>query len=287
MERVEQARETQSSAGITTGFSDLDILISGWQAGDLIVVAGAPSSGKSSLLTGFVLTCAMPPLQAPVGVAVLDTTREQYMARLLCYEGRIDSARVSRGDIREDELHSVATAAGLLNTAPVYVVDGVFSLDEITLYSRQMHQERRLRLLVLDSLHAVQVSSLPPDASRDQEVGTVVRALKALAIELGVPVIVTANLSRDINSRPGHYPELSDLRDSGEIENFADVVLLLHRPEYWYGTTEKEGNSLEGYAEIFLAKNRHGPDQVRIPVHFAREFGRFTARGAPGPGTDQ
>ena len=260
--------------GLPTGFPDLDVLTGGWQPGDLIVVAGAPSMGKSGLAMGFIFNAGLISDQRVVGVNVLELDRDQYVARILCHESRIDTSLFMRGLLSDDDYGRLASTAGYLNTAPLYLADDCFDLPDVLLRFEKLSEEYGAELLILDSLNLVRVPDLPADATRDHVVATTIRELKVLAVRLCVPIMVTCSLSRVVNTRPGRRPELSDLRDSGEIENTADVVIFVHRPEYWYGPVDKEGNSIEGYAELRLAKNRRGSPGV-TQAHFQKECTRF------------
>jgi replicative DNA helicase len=274
-EEIERASGGGSVAfGLPTGFPDLDALTGGWQPGDLIVVAGAPSMGKSGLAMGFIFNAGLISDGRIVGVNVLELDRDQYVARILCHESRIDTSLFVRGLLSDDDYGRLASTAGYLNTAPLYLADDCFDLPDMLLRFETLSEEYGAELLIVDSLNLVQVPGLSPDATRDHEVATIIRELKVLAVKLRVPIIVTCSLSRAVNTRPGRRPELSDLRDSGEIENTADVVIFVHRPDYWYGPVDKEGNSLEGHVELLLAKNRRGSPGV-TQARFIKECTRF------------
>jgi replicative DNA helicase len=268
--------EGLSAFALPTGFPDLDELTGGWHPGDLIVVAGAPSMGKSALAMGFIFNAGLITDARAVGVNVLEVDRDQWITRVLCHESGVDTSRVRHGRLSDDDFGRLANAAGYLNTAPLYLADDGFDLPELLLRFETLSENCGAELIVLDSLNLVRVPDLPSDATRDHEVARVVRELKSLAVRRGVPIIVTCSLSRAVNTRPGRRPELSDLRDSGEIENTADVVIFVHRPEYWYGPIDREGNSIEGYAELLLAKNRRGNSGM-VQVHFHKECTRFEA----------
>ena len=223
--------------------------------------------------------------QKPVAFFSLEMSKESLVQRVLCAEGRVDASRLRRGRLADDEYARLAIAAGHLNTAPIYIDDtpGI-SVLEMRAKARRLKADRDdLSLIIVDYLQLM-VSSNKTE-NRQQEVSEISRGLKALAKELNVPVVALSQLSRAVESRPDKRPMMSDLRESGAIEQDADVIMFLYRPEYYFGPVDKEGNSLEGRAELIIGKQRNGATGT-VPLFFRKEFTLFesAARGDFGGG---
>jgi replicative DNA helicase len=204
----------------------------------------------------------------------LEMSKDSLVQRLLTAEARVDAGRVRTGRLRDDDYPRLATAAGLLNTAPIFIDDtpGI-SVLEMRAKARRLKSDREdLSMIVVDYLQLMQGNS--KSENRQQEVSEISRGLKALAKELDVPVVALSQLSRAVESRPDKRPMMSDLRESGAIEQDADVIMFLYRPEYYHGPTDKEGNSLEGKAEIIIGKQRNGATGS-VNLMFLKEFTRF------------
>jgi replicative DNA helicase len=262
-------------SGIPTGFSDLDALTAGWQRGDLIVVSGAPAMGKSSAALGFGLTAAIGS-QANVGLVSLEILPEQLALRLICTEGRVSLNRMRRGRLDDDEYARLALAGGQLNAASIFVLHAArITVDELCQETRELDAEKPLDMLVVDTLNLLRVEGFaPPAVNREQEVGIIARELKALALELQIPIIATASLSRAVEQRIDKRPQLPDLRDSGDVENSADIVIFVYRPEYYFGPVDKYGGSLEGRTELIVGKHRNGPTGI-VPAIFSHDYVAF------------
>jgi replicative DNA helicase len=281
MERIETLqRSGKAITGVPSGFTDLDEMTSGFQASELIIVAARPSMGK----TAFSLNVATQAAVDGFGVAVfsLEMSKEALVQRMLCAEARVDSQAVRRGTLRDPDFTRLARAAGILQSCPVWIDDTPsLSLLEMRSKARRLKVENDVRLVVVDYL---QLMRSPEYAeNRVQEVSDISRSLKGLARELNIPVIALSQLSRASEQRGGERrPILSDLRDSGAIEQDADVVLFIHRPEM-YQKEDSEGNSLEGMAEVIVGKHRNGPTGL-VNLYFHKQFTRFdnrTEREAP------
>ena len=281
MERIETLqRSGKAITGVPSGFTDLDEMTSGFQASELIIVAARPSMGK----TAFCLNVATQAAVDGFGVAVfsLEMSKEALVQRMLCAEARVDSQAVRRGTLRDPDFTRLARAAGILQSCPVWIDDSpALTLLEMRSKARRLKVENDVRLIVVDYL---QLMRSPEYAeNRVQEVSDISRSLKGLARELKIPVIALSQLSRASEQRGGERrPILSDLRDSGAIEQDADVVLFIHRPEM-YQKEDSEGNSLEGTAEIIVGKHRNGPTGL-VNLYFHKQFTRFdnrTEREAP------
>ncbi|HZN98889.1 MAG TPA: replicative DNA helicase [Gemmatimonadales bacterium] len=275
MERIETLqRSGKAITGVPSGFADLDEMTSGFQASELIIVAARPSMGK----TAFCLNVATQAAVDGFGVAVfsLEMSKEALVQRMLCAEARVDSQAVRRGTLRDPDFTRLARAAGILQSCPVWIDDSPsLSLLEMRSKARRLKVENDIRLIVVDYL---QLMKSPEYAeNRVQEISDISRSLKGLARELKIPVIALSQLSRASEQRGGERrPILSDLRDSGAIEQDADIVLFIHRPEM-YQKEDSEGNSLEGMAEVIVGKHRNGPTGS-VNLYFHKQFTRFDNR---------
>jgi replicative DNA helicase len=283
MERIEQLQSGQGAVtGVPSGFVDLDRLTAGFQRADLVIVAARPSMGKTAFILNVVQHAA---IEHSIGVAIfsLEMSKDQLVQRLLCSEGLVDAQRLRRGQLRDDDYPKLARAAGLLGTAPIWIDDSA-AITPLAMRSkaRRLKAEHNIGMVVVDYLQLMQG---PNDIeSRQQEISYISRSLKALAKELDIPVIALSQLSRAPDQRAGdHRPQLSDLRESGAIEQDADVVVFIYRQEMYDGPTDKDGNSIEGIAELIVGKQRNGPTGL-VPLYFKKEYTRFdnrTSREAP------
>jgi replicative DNA helicase len=269
MERIEALqRSGKSITGVPTGFVDLDRLTSGFQPSELVIVAARPSMGK----TAFCLNIATHAAVEGQGVAIfsLEMSRDQLVQRMLTAEARVDSQRVRQGGLRDADFTNLARAAGVLQSCPVWIDDTPsLTLLEMRSKARRLKAENDIKMVVVDYL---QLMRSPEYAeNRVQEISDISRSLKALARELAVPVVALSQLSRASEQRGGERrPILSDLRDSGAIEQDADLVLFIHRAEYY----DREDETKKGMADIMLAKNRNGPTGD-VTLRFSREYTRF------------
>ena len=269
MERIEALqRSGKSITGVPSGFVDLDRLTSGFQPSELVIVAARPSMGKTALCLNIATHAAV----ENFGVAIfsLEMSRDQLVQRLITAEGRVDSQRVRQGSLRDSDFTNLARAAGVLQSCPMWIDDTPsITLLEMRSKARRLKAENDIKMVVVDYL---QLMRSPEYAeNRVQEISDISRSLKALARELEVPVVALSQLSRASEQRGGERkPILSDLRDSGAIEQDADLVLFIHRPEYY----DREDEAKKGLAEIMLAKNRNGPTGD-VHLRFNREYTRF------------
>src|SRR5712664_2108412 len=285
MERIEQLQSGHGSVtGVPSGFVDLDRLTAGFQRGDLVIIAARPAMGKTALVRNVVQHAA---IEHQVGVAIfsLEMSKDALVQRLLCSEGLVDAQRLRRGQLRDDDYPKLARAAGLLGTAPIWIDDSA-ALTPLAMRSkaRRLKVEQDIKLIVVDYLQLMQG---PGDVeNRQQEISYISRSLKALAKELDVPVVAISQLSRAPEQRGGEHrrPQLSDLRESGAIEQDADVVCFIYRQEFYDGPVDpKTNDSIEGIAEVIVGKQRNGPTGT-VKLHFKKEYTRFdnyTAREAP------
>jgi replicative DNA helicase len=274
MERIELLSQNSSAVtGVATGFYDLDELTAGFQRGDLVIVAARPSMGKTAFTLNVAQHAAISEGRC-VALFSLEMSKDSLVQRLLTSEARVDAGRVRTGRLRDDDYPRLATAAGLLNTAPIFIDDTpAISVLEMRAKARRLKSDRPdLALIVVDYLQLMQGNTR--SENRQQEVSEISRGLKALAKELDVPVVALSQLSRAVESRPDKRPMMSDLRESGAIEQDADVIMFLYRPEYYHGPTDKDGNSLEGKAELIIGKQRNGATGT-VGLVFHKEFTRF------------
>ncbi|HEY4217599.1 MAG TPA: replicative DNA helicase [Gemmatimonadaceae bacterium] len=275
MERIEALQGTGSAVtGVPTGFKDLDEMTSGFQPADLIIVAARPSMGK----TAFTLNIAQhAAIEKGTGVAFfsLEMSKESLVQRMLTSEARIDAQRLRKGMLRDDDFPRLARAAGILASAPVWIDDTPgMTILEMRSKARRLKADADLGMVIVDYL---QLMAGPSNSeNRQQEVSQISRGLKALAKELGVPVVALSQLSRAPEQRTGDNkrPQLSDLRESGAIEQDADLIMFLYRQEFYDGPVDKDGNSLEGKAEVIVGKQRNGPIGI-VNLHFHKQYTRF------------
>jgi replicative DNA helicase len=258
----------ESITGLATGFRDLDMKTAGLQRSDLIIVAGRPSMGKSALATCMVEHVGIVE-KKPVAFFSLEMSKEQLVQRMLCSHARVDAHKVRTGFLSQADWPRLVTAAGKLSEAPIFIDDSPgITVMELRAKARRLKAQHDIQMIVLDYLQLMQGSSSKSD-NRQQEISDISRSLKALARELNVPVIAISQLSRAVEQRSDHRPQLSDLRESGAIEQDADLVILLLREEYYNQTEENRG-----IAEVIVAKQRNGP-VGSLNLTFIGEYMRF------------
>ena len=275
MERIEALqRGGRSITGVPSGFADLDEITSGFQPSDLIIVAARPSMGKTALVLNIAQHVAIEENTA-VAIFSLEMSKESLVQRMLTAEARVDSQMLRKGKLRDDEYPRIAKAAGILSSAPIWIDDTPsVSLLEMRSKARRLKAETDIGLLIVDYLQLMTGPS--SSENRQQEISQISRSLKALAKELHVPVVALSQLSRAPEQRTGEgkRPQLSDLRESGAIEQDADLVMFIYRPEVYEGSQDKDGNSLEGRAEIIVGKQRNGPTGT-VSLFFHKSYTRF------------
>ena len=260
--------------GVPSGYEKLDRLTGGLQPSDLLIVAGRPSMGKTAFALNVAQNAA---IEAKKNVAVfsLEMSKEQLVQRLLTAEARIDAHKLRTGNLKDADWPLLTEAAGQLAEAPIYIDDTpAISVLEMRAKCRRLQAQKGLDLIVVDYLQLARSSSRADN--RQQEISEISRGLKALAKELNVPVMALSQLSRALEARTDKRPMLSDLRESGAIEQDADVVMFIYRPEVY----DKENEELEGMAEVIIGKQRNGPIGM-VPLAFVKEYTRFEnmARG--------
>ena len=256
-EHIERAHNRVSAvSGVDTGYSELNDLTSGLQAGDLIILAARPSVGKTSLALGVARNAAVD-AGVPVAIFSLEMSKQQVAQRLLCLETRVDLHKLRTGRLREEDWLNLTRQVGNLAQAPIYVDDtpGITIL-EARAKARRLQREHGVGLIIIDYLQLM--STHGNVHSREQEVAQISRGLKGLAKELDIPVLALSQLSRAPEARTDRRPQLSDLRESGSLEQDADVVMFIYRPDLYDLKTE-DGGGLEGVAEVIIGKQRNGP----------------------------
>jgi replicative DNA helicase len=266
---LEELSERGGISGLPSPFDELDAYTSGFQNAELIIVAGRPSMGKTSFALNIAQHLAIKE-KLPVGVFSLEMSSEQIVMRLLCSEARVDSHRLRGGYIKSSEFAELAIVAGYLAEAPLYIDDSAgLTMMELRAKARRLKAEVNAGCIVIDYLQLITVRESME--SRQQQIALISRNLKSLAKELEIPVICLSQLSRAVESRGGdRRPVLSDLRESGAIEQDADTVLMLYRPEFYEG----EDSEHAGVAEVIIAKQRNGPTGT-VRLTFLKEYTRF------------
>ncbi len=268
METIDQLYQRKEHiTGIASGFHEFDVRTAGLQPSDLVIVAGRPSMGKSAFASAICENAAIN-LKKPVVFFSLEMSKEQLVQRLLCSHARVDAQKVRTGYLSHQDWPKLTNAAGKLSEAPMFIDDtpGATVL-ELRAKARRLKMQFDIQLIVIDYLQLMQGSGRAE--SRQQEISEISRSLKALARELKVPVIAVSQLSRAVESRTGNRPQLSDLRESGAIEQDADLVVFLFREEY-YNPTEENKNR----AQAIIAKQRNGPIGD-VDLLFLKEWTRF------------
>src|SRR3990167_534159 len=253
--------------GIATSFTKFDNMTSGLQKSDLVIVAGRPSMGKSALAVSIIERVSIEQKQG-VAIFSLEMSKEQLVQRMLCSQARVDAHKVRSGFLAPADWPKLTAAAGRLSESKIFIDDTpAISILELRAKARRLKANQGIELIILDYLQLMR--STIQSESRQQEISEISRSLKALARELSVPVIALSQLSRAVESRQDHKPQLSDLRESGAIEQDADLVVLLMREEYYNPTEENKG-----VADVMIAKQRNGPVGT-VKLAFIKEYMRF------------
>ena len=243
----------QHITGVPSGFSELDYKTAGFHGSDLILIAARPAMGKSAFALNIATNAAVR-ANTPVVIFSLEMSKEQMVNRILCSEAMVDSNKVRTGKLEDEDWTKLAATIGPLSEAEIYIDDtpGI-SVTEIRAKCRKLKLEKNIGMVVIDYLQLVQGTNRRSSGTREQEISEISRSLKILAKEIGVPVIALSQLSRAVEQRPDHRPMLSDLRESGAIEQDADIVMFLYRDDYYNKESEKKD-----IAEVIIAKHRGG-----------------------------
>ncbi|QWR78988.1 replicative DNA helicase [Candidatus Magnetomonas plexicatena] len=255
--------------GVSSGFKDLDNYTTGFQPGDLIIIGGRPSMGK----TAFCLNIAQHVginVKEPVAIFSLEMSKKQLAVRMLCAEAMVDANRIRRGHLEKNDWPKLTAAAGKLADAPIYIDDSSdIGALEMRSKARRLKKERGLGLVVVDYLQLMRGRSGVD--RREQEISEISRSLKGLAKELEIPVIALSQLNRLVEQRRPPIPTLADLRESGAIEQDADVILFLYREEVY----NRKDDSVKGKAELHIAKQRNGPAGIHVNLSFLAAYTKF------------
>ncbi|MBS1527573.1 MAG: replicative DNA helicase [Bacteroidetes bacterium] len=263
--------------GVASGFTELDRMTSGWQKSDLVIIAARPAMGK----TAFVLSCARNAavdFQRPVVVFSLEMSSVQLVNRLISGETQIEQEKIRKGNLEEWEWQQIHSKIGRLEQAPLIIDDTpALNIFEFRAKCRRLKSQHDIQLIIIDYLQLMQGKADGKGGNREQEIGSISRALKSVAKELNVPVIALSQLSRAVENRPGasKRPMLSDLRESGSIEQDADMVLFLYRPEYYGLEVDENNNPTQGVGEVIIAKHRNG-ETGTVRLKFVGKFVKFT-----------
>jgi len=268
--RVEELYEKKELiTGIPSGFSELDKLTAGFQPSDLIIIAGRPSMGKTAFALNIAQHAAVEH-DVPTAIFSLEMSKEQLALRMLCSEAMVDAHKVRTGFLGKEDWPRLITAAGNLSQAPIFIDDTpALSVLEMRAKARRLKSDRNIGLIIVDYLQLMQGRA--GTERREQEISEISRSLKAMAKELNVPVLALSQLNRKVEDRPNKRPQMSDLRESGAIEQDADVIAFIYRDEVY---NRDEDNPRRGKAEIIVAKQRNGPTGT-VMLAFVGKFSSF------------
>lgn len=272
---MESASRSDGLSGLETGFHALDKMTSGWQKTDLIIIAARPAMGKTAFVLSMAKNMAVD-YQIPVALFSLEMSNVQLVNRLISNVCEIDASKIKSGQLANYEWGQLDYKIKSLYDAPIFIDDTPsLSVFELRTKARRLVREHKVKVIIIDYLQLMNASGMS-FGSRQEEVSTISRSLKALAKELDIPIIALSQLNRGVESRggDGKRPVLSDLRESGAIEQDADMVCFIHRPEYYKQFEDEKGNDLRGLAEIIVAKHRNGA-VGDIYLRFKGEYARF------------
>ena len=270
-----QQKKKGALTGVPSGFVSLDRITGGWQKGDLIIVAARPAMGKTAFVTNMLRNAALD-FDMPVGFFSLEMSSRQLAERLISSEAGIESHVFRKGTLTGDDMQRLASdEVQKLLKSSIYIDDtAALNIMELRAKARRLCAKHQVQLIIVDYLQLMRGEEKRSQSNREQEIASISRTLKSMAKELDVPVIAVSQINRAVESRQNRRPMLSDLRESGAIEQDADMVLLLYRPEYYDINEDEEGNSTKGLTEVIVAKHRNGP-VGSIRLHFAEEYTRF------------
>jgi replicative DNA helicase len=274
LKHLEQLREQGGMTGITSGMPALDAVTSGWQRSDLIIIAARPAMGK----TAFTLSLAHNAAKAgfPVAIFSLEMANLQLVQRLLSLEGNIEGGRMRDGKLSSEDWEKLPNAIDRLSRLPIYIDDtpGI-NIFELRAKCRRLKAQHKIEMVIIDYLQLMTAGEGNRGGNREQEISMISRSLKGLAKELNVPVLALSQLSRAVETRGGSKkPQLSDLRESGAIEQDSDIVSFIYRPEYYQLTEYEDGTPTKGMADIIIAKHRNG-NVGEVRLKFEGQYSRF------------
>ena len=274
----EKRNHKDGLTGIPSGFSRLDRVTSGWQKAELIIIAARPGMGKTAFVVS-ALRNASVDFNFPVALFSLEMASLQLVNRLISAEAELDSEKIRKGNLADFEWQQMVHKTKRLSSAPIFIDDTpALSILELRAKCRRLKAEHNIQLVVIDYLQLMKGEA---SGNREQEIASISRALKGIAKELNVPVIALSQLSRGVETRGGDKrPQLSDLRESGSIEQDADIVMFLYRPEYYKITVDEEGMPTQGMAEVIIAKHRNGSLE-NVKLKFIGKYTKFADYDAP------
>ncbi len=270
----EASKRADGLSGIPSGFTRLDRITSAWQKTDIVIIAARPAMGKTAFVLSMTRNMAVE-YKKPVAMFSLEMSSIQLVNRIIASESELGGDKIKKGSLHGDDWDRLNNAIKTLDEAPIFIDDTpALSIFELRAKCRRLKMQHDIGIIIVDYLQLMTAGS-DMRGNREQEVSTISRSLKAIAKELDVPIIALSQLNRSVETREGKRPQLSDLRESGAIEQDADMVMFIHRPEYYGLTEDEEGNSLRDVAEIIVAKHRNGAvGDVRLK--FRKELARFT-----------
>ncbi|SHE67087.1 replicative DNA helicase [Mariniphaga anaerophila] len=273
--QIEKARQQKDGlSGVPSGFTSLDRITSGWQRTDLVIIAARPSMGKTAFVLSMARNMAVEH-NRPTAIFSLEMSSIQLVNRLIAAETELGNDKLKTGRLENYEWEHLNRKISALEKAPIYIDDTpALSIFEFRAKCRRLKMQHDIQVVIVDYLQLMTAGS-DNRGSREQEVSTISRSLKAIAKELDIPILALSQLNRSVESREGKRPQLSDLRESGAIEQDADIVTFIHRPEYFGITEDESGNSLIGVAEIIIAKHRNGAT-ADVHLAFKKELAKFS-----------
>lgn len=277
-ELQEKKNHKDGLTGIPTGFSKLDRVTSGWQRSDLVIIAARPGMGKTAFIVSALRNAAVD-FNYPVAIFSLEMASLQLVNRLISAEAELESEKIKKGNLAEFEWQQLVHKTNRLSSAPIFIDDTpALSILELRAKCRRLKAEHNIQMVVVDYLQLMKGEA---GGNREQEIASISRALKGVAKELNIPVIALSQLSRGVETRGGDKrPQLSDLRESGSIEQDADIVMFLYRPEYYKITVDEDGMPTQGLAEVIIAKHRNGSLE-NVKLKFIGKYTKFADFDGP------
>ena len=275
LEQIQTAANTQTGhSGLSTGYDGLDKMTAGWQNSDLIIIAARPAMGKTAFVLSMAKNMAID-YQIPIAIFTLEMANVQLVKRLISNVADLEGEKIKSGALSNEEWDRLNNRLRTVYNAPLYLDETPgLSITELRTKARRLVRERGVKMIMIDYLQLMNATGMKL-GSREQEVSTISRSLKALAKELNIPVIALSQLNRSTETREDKRPVLSDLRESGAIEQDADIVCFIHRPEYYTKSSEDaQGNDIRGLAELIIAKHRSGA-VGDVKLRFVSKFARF------------
>ncbi|MDO5036018.1 MAG: replicative DNA helicase [Porphyromonas sp.] len=279
LDQIELASQRKEGiSGIYTGFREIDQVTSGWHPSDLVIIAARPGMGKTAFVLSMARTMCVD-YGIPVGIFSLEMSKEQLTNRLIVNHTEIPNDDIKRGNLSDQQLTRLAENLGTLESAPLYIDDNAgLSVFDLRTKARRLVRDEGVKIIIIDYLQLMTASDMKANANREQEVSTISRSLKKLAKDLNITVIALSQLNRGLENRPreSKRPQLADLRESGAIEQDADMVCFIHRPEKFGMLEDDEGRDMRGLAEFIIAKHRNGPTDT-VYLRFQDQIIKFSS----------